>query len=206
MRSSKNNFAPFLVWLFSGFVFHGALAFGPTTTTSPTFAKVASVTKRIRQDDNGLISFRFVSLKLLSANSNNNMPGGAPGNDGGGIMSTTEAANGLSYGERSRKYRRDVFNYDLWVKHRSTDRFLGNLVEMVKSGVIRTLSGELLLLTFVAVFVCLYNGLGVVGYDDFQGIQHDALLPNGGWPLLKFPPAFFTLTSPALALLLGMFI
>jgi hypothetical protein len=76
---------------------------------------------------------------------------------------------------------------------------------MLKSGVIRTLSGELLLLTFVAVIVCLYNVLGVVGFDDFQGVHHGALLPNG-WPILKFPPAFFTLTSPALALLLGMFV
>ena len=39
----------------------------------------------------------------------------------------TDDGSGLSYSERSRPYRRDVFNYDDWVRHRSSDRFAGRL-------------------------------------------------------------------------------
>jgi hypothetical protein len=41
----------------------------------------------------------------------------------------------ISYGEASRKFRRDVYSHDDWVRHRSADRFLRNLNSIVTSGV-----------------------------------------------------------------------
>lgn len=109
--------------------------------------------------------------------------------------------SGLSYGERSRPFRRDVFNYDLWVNHRSTDRFIGNLLDILKSSVVRQLFKDLVFISSVAAFVCVYNGLLVTGYDDFASVHHDALAQ--GFPIMKMSGQFFALTSPALALLLG---
>jgi hypothetical protein len=113
--------------------------------------------------------------------------------------------SGLSYAERSRPFRRDVFSYDLWVKHRSTDRFVGNLFDVLKSGVVRQLLGEVFLVTSVAVFICAYNSLFVDGYDDFTGAHHAAIYTSQFLPILKMPADFFTLSSPALSLLLGKF-
>jgi hypothetical protein len=39
--------------------------------------------------------------------------------------SSLNTDNGMSYSERSRPYRRDLFNYDDWVQHRSSKRFIG---------------------------------------------------------------------------------
>ena len=111
--------------------------------------------------------------------------------------------SGLSYAERSRPFRRDVFSYDLWVKHRSSDRFIGNLLDILKSGVIRQLSSEVMLLSSIALFVCVYNALCVTGYDDFSGVHHSSLANSQYLPLAKMPMDFFTLSTPALALLLG---
>ena len=109
----------------------------------------------------------------------------------------------MSYAERSRMLRRDVFGYDDWVNHRSTDRFIGNLLNMLnKSGIFRILLPEILKYTFIAVFVCLYNALLVTGYDDFVGVHHEAF---ASFPVCKLPAEFFSLTTPSLALLLGKF-
>lgn len=119
------------------------------------------------------------------------------------------AATGWSYGERSRQFRRDVFGYDDWVAHRSTDRFIGNLIDILKSGVFRELVPKCLLTSSVATFVCLYNALLVAGFDDFSGAHHAALLADFGLmqqqqlPILKMPAEFFSLCTPSLALLLG---
>lgn len=109
----------------------------------------------------------------------------------------------LSYAERSRIYRRDTFSYDLWVKHRSTDRFIGNLLDILKSGILRQLLPEIALVGGVALFVCLYNALFVTGYDDLEGIHHAAVFVSQYLPVLKLPQEFFTLSTPSLALLLG---
>ena len=45
--------------------------------------------------------------------------------------------SGLDYAERSRPFRRDVFAYDDWVRHRSSDRFAGRLVKFFQSGIVR---------------------------------------------------------------------
>ena len=111
----------------------------------------------------------------------------------------------LPYGERSRIYRRDVFSYDNWVEHRSTNRFVGNLFDILKSGVFRQLLPSCLYTSSIALFVVLYNILLVNGYDDFSGVHHDALLSSFSlsFPLLKIPGDFFSLCTPSLALLLG---
>jgi hypothetical protein len=111
--------------------------------------------------------------------------------------------SGISYSERSRPYRRDVFNYDDWVRHRSSERFTGRLAKLTKSGIARALTDEVLLLAAVATFICTFNALLVAGFDDFANVHHDPLI-NLGLPALSLPSMFFTLSSPALSLLLGM--
>jgi ion channel-forming bestrophin family protein len=111
--------------------------------------------------------------------------------------------SGISYSERSRPFRRDVFAYDDWVRHRSSERFAGRLTKFTKSGIVRSLSKEIGLITASAIFICLFNALCGGGYDDFSNIHHDPLIPL--IPVLKLPAMFFTLSSPALSLLLGMY-
>jgi hypothetical protein len=109
--------------------------------------------------------------------------------------------SGFSYAERSRPYRRDVFDSDEWVRVRNTARFSKNLLSIFQSGVVRQLLNEAIFIAGAATFLCLYNALLVAGYDDFNGIHHD---PFGqGFYVFKLPSIFFTLTSPALSLLLG---
>lgn len=105
-----------------------------------------------------------------------------------------------TYGEGSRKYRRTVYTHNEWVKHRSSDRFFGNLSTMVNSGVYKSLAKEVLATTAVATFVVLYNAL-VGGYTDLDGAQHAAIL--SALPSLVLPLTPFTLLSPSLGLLLG---
>jgi hypothetical protein len=114
----------------------------------------------------------------------------------------TDDGSGISYSERSRPYRRDVFAYDDWVRHRSTERFTGRLSKLGKSGIVRALSYEVQLLAAVATFICVFNALCVTGYDDFSNIHHDPLIQMS-LPVLSLPAMFFTLSSPALSLLLG---
>lgn len=110
--------------------------------------------------------------------------------------------SGVSYSERSRPYRRDVFNYDDWVRHRSSSRFTGRLAKLTKSGIVRALAYEVQLLAAVSTFICVFNALAVTGFDDFSGLHHDPLV-GAGLPVLSLPAMFFTLSSPALSLLLG---
>jgi Bestrophin, RFP-TM, chloride channel len=112
-----------------------------------------------------------------------------------------EDNSALSYGERSRPYRRDVFDNDEWLRVRSNTRFASNLLTIFESGVVRQLLKEVILTTAVATFICAYNALLVKGYDDFSGIHHDPLVQ--GFYVFSIPGVFFSLTSPALSLLLG---
>ena len=89
------------------------------------------------------------------------------------------------------------------MKHRSPDRFIGNLKKLLKSGIMRTLWPELLKYTSIAFFVCIYNSLLVTGYEDLGGMHHEALTSD--FPVCKLPTDFFSLTTPSLALLLGTF-
>lgn len=109
--------------------------------------------------------------------------------------------SGLSYAERSRPYRRDIFSYEDWVKHRSSERFSGRLTKLNRSGLVRALFDEIVLTTSVAIFVCTYNALLVTGFQDLTGVHHDHLLVSS-FPIFSLPSQFFTLSSPALSLLL----
>lgn len=114
--------------------------------------------------------------------------------------------SGLSYAERSRPYRRDVFAYDDWVRHRSSARFSGRLGKLTKSGIVRALFDEIVLTSSVAAFICAFNALLVAGFDDLGGNHYGPLLGNAlHLPALSLPAQFFTLSSPALSLLLGTY-
>jgi hypothetical protein len=118
----------------------------------------------------------------------------------------SSSGGAMSYSERSRLYRRDVFNYDDWVRHRSSKRFIGRFKSLTESGVSwAALADQVLWLAAVATFVCAFNALLVVGYDDLHNVHHDPLFIHllGQLPLLSLPYMFFMLTSPALSLLLG---
>lgn len=106
----------------------------------------------------------------------------------------------IPYAEQSRRYRRTLFNHDDWMRQRHGDRLLKNLRTTFKSGVVRQLANELLLVTIVAVTLCLWNSLLVVGYQDFLGHMHPPL--TNSLPLLSLPLEPFSLSSPALGLLL----
>ena len=109
----------------------------------------------------------------------------------------------ISYGEESRQYRRTVYTHDDWVKHRSPDRFIRNLVTIPSSGVYTNLGKEVLATTLVATSVCVWNNV-FGGYTDLEGVKHAGALVVGQAPLLiGIPMAPFTLSSPSLGLLLG---
>jgi len=108
-----------------------------------------------------------------------------------------------TYGEGSRKYRRTVYTHNEWVKHRSSDRFFGNIATMVNSGVYKSLAKEVLATTAVATFLVMWNAFAG-GYTDLEGAQHAAIISS--LPMLVLPLTPFTLLSPSLGLLLGEFI
>lgn len=111
--------------------------------------------------------------------------------------------SGLSYAERSRPYRRVVFTHEDWIRHRSPDRFSGRFLKFIQSGIVRALINEVALVTCVATFILFYNALFVYGVDGFgSGVQYDPVL-SFDLPAMRLPMIFFSLSSPALSLLLG---
>jgi putative membrane protein len=93
----------------------------------------------------------------------------------------------VTYGEDSRKFRRTVFTHKDWIKHRSSDRLFRNLSSILQSGIVRQLSEEISLVAAIATAVVVWNGI---------------LAPTYGVPVLCLPAAPFSLSSPALGLLL----
>merc|ERR1719274_297683 len=106
-----------------------------------------------------------------------------------------------SYSERSRAYRRSVYFHDNWIKHRSNDRYLRNFRTLFDSGVVRSLSSEILLVTAISILVVTLNML-IAGYDDFSMVHHAAPLPLPIIKDLSLPALPFTIAMPALSLLL----
>jgi putative membrane protein len=104
-------------------------------------------------------------------------------------------------GEEQRKFRRTVYTHDDWVKHRSQDRFYFYLSAMFKSGVYKNLGREVGYTVAIATFICAYNAL-VGGYTDPFGGDHAAILGGPIFKQITLPLTAFTLTSPALGLLL----
>lgn len=105
-------------------------------------------------------------------------------------------------GEEQRKFRRTVYTHDDWKKHRSQDRFLYYLLAIFKSGVYKNLGREVSTVTLIAASVVAYNAV-VGGYQDLDGVKQSALISSQYLPVLTLPMTAFTLTSPALGLLLG---
>jgi hypothetical protein len=102
-------------------------------------------------------------------------------------LTTGEEAAHVRYGESSREYRRTVFTTQDWVKHRSSDSLFLNLSSIFTSGIVRQLFKEISLVAAIATAVVIWNGI---------------LAPEYGLPKCCLPTAPFTLSSPALALLL----
>jgi len=96
---------------------------------------------------------------------------------------------GSEFAEASRPYRRDVFGTDEWVQHRSTSRFRKAVRTVFQSGVVRAKYLEMLFSMFIAVVVTLWNH-----------VIRARLLPQ--WPALMLNLNLFTLTAPALGLLI----
>lgn len=107
-------------------------------------------------------------------------------------------------GEEQRKFRRTVYTHKDWKKHRSQDRFVYYLLAIFKSGVYKNIGREVLTITGVAAFVCVYNAV-IGGFTDFNGVQQAALIQSQFLPKLTLPLSLFTITSSSLGLLLGKF-
>jgi len=106
-----------------------------------------------------------------------------------------------NYAEESRKFRRTVYGHEDWVKHRSSTRLFRNLATTLDSGVVRALGTEVATVTLIALAVTLGN-MVVGGYDDLSYVHQPALLANSPFKQISMPALPFTLTMPALALLL----
>ncbi|KAG0606529.1 hypothetical protein M758_9G148300 [Ceratodon purpureus] len=92
--------------------------------------------------------------------------------------------------EEAMEYRRMVFDHEDWVRHRSSARHGRHLASIVSSRVILALGPPVFSLTAFAAVVTIYN-------EALSG----SMLP--GWlPLLHISSLPFSLTAPALALLL----
>lgn len=107
-----------------------------------------------------------------------------------------------SYSETSRRYRRNAFTSDDWLRHRRPNRFVQYLWTTLDSGIARQLASDLILIAAASTFVLLWNALLVQGYVDFQLVQHPPFFRAGAVPLLRLPLEPFTLSSPSLGLLL----
>jgi hypothetical protein len=111
----------------------------------------------------------------------------------------------LSYGEESRKYRRTVYTHDDWVKHRSSERFVRNLMTTTSSGIYKNIGIQVGTVTLVASLLFLWN-MAAGGYTDFSGIDHEGIIPGQFLPKMGLPIVGFTLSAPFLGLLLGKFV
>lgn len=105
-------------------------------------------------------------------------------------------------GEGSRKYRRTVYTHAEWVKHRSPDRFVGNMRTLLTSGMYNQVSREVYATSAVALFVFLWNMIAG-GYTDLAGVQHDPLFKSPFVQRVELPLTAFSLVLPSLGLLLG---
>eukprot|EP00966_Prymnesium_polylepis_P180316 4175378-Prymnesium_polylepis.1 len=108
-----------------------------------------------------------------------------------------------SYSEIQRKDRRTVFMHKDWVRHRSSDRFLRNMLTIPSSGINQALSNELTFVTVAAATIVLTNML-FLNYQDLSGAVHPGLLSflNSNSNAIALPALPFSIAMPALSLLL----
>jgi putative membrane protein len=142
-------------------------------TTDPGQGKIGAAHTALRH------KFPFREPSQLSLCAEKPRPGSLAEAPGGQVP--------VKYGESSRKYRRTVFTHEDWIKHRSSDRLFTNLSSIFQSGIVRQLFEEISLVAAIATAVVIWNG---------------KLAPEYGLPDLCLPKAPFTLSSPALGLLL----
>ena len=103
------------------------------------------------------------------------------------------------YGEESRRYRRTRYEGpEDWVNHRSTTRIFSNLGTIFTSGVVRSLQVEVGAVTAVAIALIAWNSIASHGI----AITPEILVNPMTLPALSLPALPFTLSSPALGLLL----
>lgn len=115
----------------------------------------------------------------------------------GSLAAATKTLGKVPYGEQSRKYRRTVFKHDDWVNHRSSSsRVFDNLQSLFFSGVVRQLRPQVTAVSAVALFVLMWN-IGLVGNIE----SHKDIIAFD-LPVIALPILPFTLSSPALGLLL----
>lgn len=120
----------------------------------------------------------------------------------GSLAEAVQVQGKRPYGEESRRYRRTIYKHEDWLKHRSETRLLRNLQGLFTSGVVRSLVAEVTLVALVAMLVVVWNG-ALFGYVDLGNVGHPGLF--GEMPeflTFRLPIAIFTLSSPALGLLL----
>ena len=108
-----------------------------------------------------------------------------------------------NYGEESRRYRRTVYRHEDWLKHRREDRLLRNLRGIFSSGVVRSLYPEVGAVATVSL-VCIAWNAALFGYIDLSNAPQPGVFGAGAphFLRLELPAQIFTLTSPALGLLL----
>ena len=119
----------------------------------------------------------------------------------GSIKEATVLEGKRPYGEESRRFRRTIYRHEDWLKHRSETRLLRNLKGTLTSGVVRSLLSEVGAVSLISLLVVIWNGL-LFGYVDLANVPHDALFDAPDFIRLQLPIAVFTLSSPALGLLL----
>jgi hypothetical protein len=84
-------------------------------------------------------------------------------------INTGDPIDQLSYGEKSRLYRRTVFTAEDWIKHRAPERFFRNLSTIFTSGILVSLIDQILVITLVALMTVIWNCFAVEGWTDFHG-------------------------------------
>ena len=143
-------------------------------------------------------SYAFVSPQYIGRYRNELSAKVDPNEDlEGSLAAATKTLGKVPYGEQSRKYRRTVFKHDDWVNHRSSSsRVLDNLQSLFFSGVVRQLRPQVTAVSAVAVFVLMWN-IGLVG-----SIESNKDIIAFDLPIIALPILPFTLSSPALGLLL----
>ena len=117
----------------------------------------------------------------------------------GSLAAATIETGKVPYGEKSRRYRRTVFQHSDWVEHRrSNSRIIKNLQGMFFSGVVRQLRSQVGTVAAVAALVLTWN-LGIFPYllSLWPGLQSSPFITP-----IMLPSIPFTLSSPALGLLL----
>ena len=90
------------------------------------------------------------------------------------------------------------------MRHRSSDRFFRNISSFASSGIYKSLLKEVAATTTIASFIVVWNMI-FGEYQDLMSVTHNGILHDSFIPVLALPLATFTVTSPALGLLLGEF-